>query len=90
MSDINEKIVSGTAEIAYHRNGVSGNDFCVLTFDTISDGERYKMVATVFKGKGNVAVFDREKLGAGVIGFGLNSWRGDEFEKELRKIIGEW
>jgi hypothetical protein len=48
------------------------------------------MVATVFKEKGSVAVFDREKLGMGVIGFGLNSWRGDDFEEELRKIIGIW
>jgi hypothetical protein len=83
-------IVPGTVEKAYHRNGMSGNGFCVLTFDSIFEGERYKMVATVFKDKGNVAVFDREKLGAGVIEFGLNSWRSDDFEKELREIIGEW
>jgi hypothetical protein len=83
-------VVPGTVEKAYHRNGMSGNGFCVLTFDAIFGGERYKMVATVFQESGNIAVFDREKLGAGVIEFGLNSWRGDDFEKELREVIGEW
>jgi len=87
---MSNRIIPGSTDVAYHRNGVSGNDFCVITFDTISEGERYHMVATVFKEKGSVAVFDREKLGMGVIGFGLNSWRGDDFEEELRKIIGIW
>ena len=74
-------------EEAYHRNGSCGNGFYVITFDTVVDGSLYQMVAVVFREPGNVAVFDRQKLGAGVIEFGLNSWRCEDFEKELRAVV---
>ena len=83
-------IVPGSAEKAYHRNGSSGNGFCVVTFDTVQEGLLHPMVAIVFKEQGNVAVFDRKQLGQGVIEFGANSWRCESFEKELRAFIGEW
>lgn len=82
-------VVPGSAERAYHRNG-DGEGFCVVTFDCVNDGSLYPMVAVVFRERGRVAVFDRQKLGAGVIEFGLNSWKGNDFEKDLRAIIGEW
>ena len=75
-------------EIAYHRNGVGGNGFHVVTF---KERGYPKMVAVVFEERGNVAAFDRELLSQGVIKFGVNSWRGaDEFEKELRAAIETW
>jgi hypothetical protein len=82
-------IVKGSVEKAYHRNGQL-EGFCVVTFDCISGGSTYPMVAVVFKEPGRVAVFDRHKLGAGIIEFGLNSWKGSDFEKALRSEIGVW
>jgi len=82
-------VVPGSAERAYHRNG-DGEGFCVVSFDCVVEGSLYPMVAVVFKEPGKVAVFDRQKLGAGVIEFGLNSWKGNDFEKDLRAVIGDW
>lgn len=67
--------------VAHHRNGVSGNPFYVVTF---RDG-RQKMLGIVFEEQqGTVAVFDSELLSQGVIAFGENSWRGDDYETFLR------
>lgn len=67
-------------DVAHHRNGVSGNPFHVVTF---RDG-RQKMIGIVFEEHGNVAVFDSKLLAADVIEFGVNSWRGDDYETFLR------
>jgi len=75
-------------EVAKHRNGVGGTPFYVVTF-TLSTAPN-KMVAVVYDRPGHVAVFDRELLGKGVIGFKLNSFRGDVFEAALRKVIKRW
>lgn len=82
-------ILPGSVEKAYHRNGVTGSGFYVVTFDTVDEGSLYPMVAIVFKEPGNVAIFDRKKLGSGVIDFGLNSWKCEDYEDELRAIVGE-
>jgi hypothetical protein len=74
-------------KIDYHRNGVGGNGFNVVTFTYKYERLTINMVAVVFEEKGNVAVFDRDLLGKGVIEFGQNSWRGDNFEAALRKAI---
>ena len=69
----------------YHRNGVLGEPFHVCTF--VCDGRT--MVGIVFESKGHVAVFDAERVGQGDVGFGTNSWHGDEFERPLRRAIAE-
>ena len=89
-------------EIAYHRNGVSGEPFYVVSFsdpDAVGEmpGADGEMVAVVFDmGEADdaatftnprTAVFDRELLGAGVIAFAENSWRGDHYDHELRQAI---
>ena len=68
--------------IAHHRNGICGEPFYVLTF---TESGR-NMIATVFyhpewgePPEPRVAVFDRDLLANGEIGFGLNSWRGDHY-----------
>lgn len=71
--------------IQYHRNGVSGNGFYVVTF---KDDDR-KMVAIIFDEPGNIAVFDRQLIGEGNIQFGENSFRGDHYESWLRDAIKE-
>jgi hypothetical protein len=82
-------IVPESAAKAYHRNG-QNEGFCVITFDCVVEGSLYPIVTIVFKEPGKVAVFDRHKLGSGVIEFGLNSWCSDVFEKDLRAVVGEW
>jgi hypothetical protein len=79
-----QKIIRITIEeIAYHRNGVSGEGFHVVTFRE----EREPMVAVVFEGAGQVAVFNRERLGAGEITVGRKRYRGAVYEPALRKTI---
>jgi len=73
-------------EVAHHRNGISGEPFYVVTFE--NDGD--EMVGIVFEEQSHVAVFDRKLLGKGAIGFVKNSWRGDHFEKDLRKVVTDY
>lgn len=80
-------------EIAHHRNGVGGEDFHVVTFACPEGGE---MIGILFgletdhdevKWNGRCAVLNRDLLADGVIKFGRNSWRGDQYEAELREAI---
>lgn len=75
-------------KVAYHRNGISGIGFHVCTF-TMKDGPRtHHMVGVLFEEEGACAVFDIDMLKVDNIEFAQgNSWRGDEFEPELRKAI---
>lgn len=92
-------------EIAYHRNGVGGVPFYVLTFRDMNEDGR-EMVGVVFPhdidsekddeqwlptdGRYRnppTAVFGREMLGKGIIAFGENSFRGDQFDLVLRRAI---
>jgi hypothetical protein len=71
---------------AYHRNGISGAPFHVFLFDDTGDEDTRK-VGVLFGAPHHCAVLDVAKLAAGSIGFGLNSYRGDVFEDQLRKVI---
>lgn len=88
-------------EVAYHRNGMAGESFHVVTFTYKVEGERASrpMVGIVFEYRHNanprVAVFDRAELGKGAIAFGgtdegRNSWRGDQFAPALAIAIKEY
>ena len=82
-------------EIAYHRNGISGEPFHVVTFRYLMHVNKDlipspQMVAVVFKTPKHVAVFHLEQFKMGVISFGTNSFRGDNFEDALRKAIEAW
>ncbi len=83
-------------EIAHHRNGVSGEPFYVVNFHCEEQGN---MIGVVFYGgltwnsqgeykivleeNPRVAVFKRELLGEGVVAFGENSFRGDDYAQDL-------
>lgn len=83
-------LIASVQSVAYHRNGVAGEGFHVVTF-TMRDGrEGRPMVATVFATPGQVAVLDVGKLADGDVAFGSNSWRGDNFEPGLRQAIARW
>ncbi len=71
---------------AHHRNGIGGAPFAVILFeDTGPEGGR--KVAILFEQEAHCAVLDVDKLAAGDIVFGSNSWRGDHFEPSLREAI---
>lgn len=67
-------------DIAYHRNGVTGNGFHSVLFT--HDG--MKFIATVFPEAGFVAVLSSEETTEGGV---VSSWRGDTFEAALREAI---
>ena len=70
--------------IQRHRNGISGAPFHVLLFRDADEG---RMLGVVFDQEHHVAVFNLDKLAAGNIAFGVNSWRGDCYEPTLRRAI---
>jgi hypothetical protein len=70
---------------AQHRNGISGAPFDVVLF-TVSREPGVK-VAVLFDAPYHCAVLDVDKLHAGDVAFGSNSWRGDHYEPYLRQAI---
>ena len=70
----------------YHRNGICGAPFHVFLFDDIQD-ENTRKVGILFQAPDHCAVLDVAKLASGSIGFGVNSYRGDNFEPSLRAAI---
>ncbi|MEW4569516.1 hypothetical protein AB1L88_16750 [Tautonia sp. JC769] len=73
--------------IQHHRNGICGAPFYVLLFRDPDEG---RMLGVVFDEPHHVAVFNLDKLAAGNIAFGVNSWRGDRYEPSLRTAIAGW
>ncbi len=70
--------------IQYHRNGIAGAPFHILTFRDSSQG---RMIGIVFEDPHRVAVLNLDKLASGDIAFGSNSFRGDVYESHLRAAI---
>lgn len=71
-------------QIQHHRNGISGAPFHVLIFRDPDEG---RMLGIIFEQEHHVAVFNLDKLALGNIAFGVNSWRGDQYEPHLRWFI---
>lgn len=77
-------------EIAYHRNGVGGLGFYAIRFQWKPDDSTKleNFLATVFDDAGACAVIGLDRIETQGVAFaGGNSWRGDNFESELRKAI---
>jgi hypothetical protein len=73
-------------DIAHHRNGICGAPFDVVLFkDRGREGSR--KIGILFDEQYHCAVLDVAKLAAGDIAFGSNSWRGDNYEPQLRAAI---
>jgi hypothetical protein len=68
---------------SYRRNGISGAPFDVVRFH---DPEAGPMLGVGFPGPGGVAVLNLDKLTAGDIAFGSNSWQGDRYEPAPRRL----
>ena len=73
-------------DFATHRNGIAGAPFAAVLFEDQGE-EGSRKVAILFDTPYHCAVLDVNKLAKGDIAFGSNSWRGDSFEKSLRKAI---
>lgn len=87
---IRTKMVARIHEIAFHRNGISGNGFYAVRFKAT---EGYEMIATIFEEQGNISVLRADMLfgkEATVEFGGGNSWRGDQYEGELRAALDAW
>ena len=74
-------------EIAYHRNGVGGEDFNVVRF-RIRRGKE-NLLAIVFSTPGQCAVLNLDLIPTVGVEFAKNSYRGDEFEDALRAAIDQ-
>jgi hypothetical protein len=71
---------------AHHRNGVDGAPFDLVLFkDHGPEGSR--KIGVLFDQPHHCAVLDVAKLAQGDIAFRSNSWRGDQYERHLRKAI---
>jgi hypothetical protein len=79
-------------KVAHHRNGMLGNSFHVVTFKNYD----LTMVGIVFDKPEpynfdkKVAILNIDLLSQGIIEFGENSWRGDEFADDLYKAVEEY
>lgn len=76
-------------KLSYHRNGVSGYGFYVATFNYHDGVVNHHMVGIIYPDDlGYCSVLDIDELKSDNIEFaGGNSWRGDNFEGELREAI---
>jgi hypothetical protein len=72
--------------IDYHRNGICGAPFHAVVFRDTGPQESVKL-GIVFDAPHHTAVLDIAKLADCDVEFGSNSWRGDEYEPGLRRII---
>jgi len=72
-------------QAAYHRNGVCGAPFYAVLFED----EGRKMLATVFAEVRHVAVICADLIEIDGVTFGVNSWRGDTYERWLRSEIAK-
>jgi hypothetical protein len=78
-------LVERVTSVSLHRNGISGEPFHVVVFEAV--GGDSKMLAVMFDGPGQVAVLDLDLLEEAIIEFGENSFRGDDYEPELRVAV---
>lgn len=76
-------------KVESHRNGISGEPFHAVLFEDPEYANLGDMVGFVFESEGHVAVMNVGKLARGDVGFGSNSWRGDHYERALRRAIEE-
>mgnify|MGYP007082098855 CR=1 FL=1 len=82
-----EKLVQKILKIDHHRNGISGEPFDIVLFQH----DNRKMVAILFEGQFYCAVLDVKMLSEDNIEFAMgNSWRGDDFELELRPMVKKY
>jgi hypothetical protein len=86
--------------VAYHRNGIFGRGFHAVAFRALIENGWRNMIATVFDADamedgevhpvtGMCAVMDADLAAKGVVCSPDNTWRGDNFEPQLRQWIAQ-
>lgn len=79
-------------EASFHRNGVGGLGFYAIRFRWKPDDAEApeNFIATLFDEPGGCAVLSLDRIPTMGVAFAHgNSWRGDCFETELRRLIKE-
>ena len=70
-----------------HRNGVSGTPFTVYLIEDKDSGDTKVAIKWgTDEWVGDIAVLSVDLLAKGDIGFGSNSWRGDNYGHAIKKI----
>ena len=83
------KLIKKIKQIDRHRNGVHGAPFYAVLFE--QKEERGLMLGIVFDEPAHCAVVAVDPLSTDVgVTFSQNSWRGDNYEPELRQAILEY
>ena len=77
-------------EVAYHRNGVSGEGFHAVLFRERNGRRWRKFLASVFEGQGVLSVVCIDMLPEHGVNAMANAWRGDYYEPHLRRAIEAW
>jgi hypothetical protein len=73
-------------DLDFHRNGVAGMPFQVAIVDDMTEGDTKLVI--MFEQSGYTAVLSLDKLiQSEDIRFGSNSWRGDQYEHQLRPLL---
>ena len=75
--------------VEFHRNGVSGRGFWNVLFGTTVDGQTRTFLAIVPSSPewGECLVLDADLVGQHNVGFGINSWRGDHYMRQVIEAI---
>ena len=75
-------------KIDHHRNGICGNPFSVGIVKKSLEGQKEQtfLIVQFDQSKESTAVFDLDLLKQGIIEFGKNSWRGDQFADEFENL----
>jgi hypothetical protein len=68
--------------IQSHRNGISGNSFYSVFFNSVEDGENFDLIAVITSGSGNCFVVSKNNPD--------ECWRGDHFEHDLKEAVAQW
>lgn len=85
------KMIKKVIDVSHHRNGVGGTGFSVVLFtDRENKGQTFVgIVPDDDPNPWNAFVLSIDKLAKGDIAFGSNSWRGDNYARELKEAIEE-
>ena len=75
-------------KMAHHRNGICGNPFSVGIVKKSLENQKEQtfLIVQFDENKASTAVFDLDLLKQGIIEFGKNSWRGDQFADEFETL----
>jgi hypothetical protein len=92
---MSKPLIVEVTQVAYHRNGISGVPFHAVLFvarvEGLTPGERReRFLASVFDEPGAVSLISLDRIATEGVTFGPNSWRGDQFEPELRAAISQF